>query len=318
MDGGLMGRNIAREMFARYENSMKWGISTTFKEERIIIMSIPEEKIVEQISEIASTPLKNFLEIRNNRKKMLIDYGTQQEIELIDKVMSSDTIDLENKAFLSSYIKSGAKKFYNQVKILGIALDKVNIHDKILEIDADWINDFWEKAKNISDEENQSIWGDVLYYNFINGVCTKTLLNSLYLLDKKGMNYFDSIRKFTFQHVDNPRRVYSCIYYSENTSTYKKYGLHKYSFYQLSTIGLIERDWNNKFVFPDKEMLIKYGNKMVKIESDHRLEYGNIRLTSDGSLLFNALQPQYSEECYEFCVNRWKKECNTIIEENFG
>lgn len=73
-------------------------------------MSFPEEKIVKQISEVATTPLKNYLEVRKNRKSMLVNYGTQKEIELIDKIMSSETIDMESKAILSAYIKRGVKK----------------------------------------------------------------------------------------------------------------------------------------------------------------------------------------------------------------
>ena len=58
---------------------------------------------------------------------------------------------------------------------------------KVTTIDADWISDFWDKAKNISSEETQNIWGSVLYFNFVNGTCTKTSLNALYLIEKRGI-----------------------------------------------------------------------------------------------------------------------------------
>lgn len=265
------------------------------------------EKIIEQVSESTLSPLKNYLDIKNNRKNLLLEYGTQKEIELIDKVMSSESVDTASKVFLSSYIKSGAKKFYNQVKILGIALDQVKDNDKILQIDTDWINDFWEKAKNISDEGNQNIWGNILYYNFVNGTCTKTLLNSLYLLDRVGRDAFDTIRKFTFVNMSNHLRVYSCIYFKDNTAIYKNLGLHKYILYQLSTIGLLETDWIEQFILPNTNISLKYGNKIININSSERLQYGNVRLTSDGSLLFNALQPVYDEDCFKFCVDKWKE-----------
>ena len=148
-------------------------------------MSI-EEKVIEQISEIATTPLKNYIETRNVRKSMLANYQAKKEIEIIDQIMNSESISYEYKALLIPYIKGGMKKFYNQLKVLDIALD--NLEDsksKITTIDADWISDFWDKAKNISSEETQNIWGSVLYFNFVNGTCTKTLLNALYLIEKK-------------------------------------------------------------------------------------------------------------------------------------
>lgn len=278
---------------------------------------LAEEDILKQVvGELATIPMKNYFEIRNIRKNMLANYSAKMEIELIDKIMSSEKISTETKVFLSAYIRSGAKKFFNQVKILDIALDKVNSDDKILTIDADWISDFWDKAKNISSEETQNIWGNVLYFNFVNGTCTKTLLNALYLIEKRGIYDFDLIRKFTFQQAQNPIRVYSCIYFMEESKMYKKLGLHKYSFNYLSTLGLVEYDWNHKFVLPTQKLNLKYGDRIIKIRSKERLEYGNVRLTSDGSLLFNALQPVYDDECFDFCLKKWGEQDNVIIEEN--
>lgn len=192
------------------------------------------------------------------------------------------------------------------MKILGIALDQVNAQDEIVTIDVDWINDFWEKAQNISDESNQRNWANVLYYNFTNGTCTKTLLNALYLLDKRGMHYFDEVRKFSFAHFTDDNRAYSC-YFRDNNYIYRKYDLHQYSFYFLSTLGLVECDWQNEFIFPTNDITLKYGEKVVEIQSDKRLTYGNARLTTDGVLLYKALQGIYNEECLNFCIDIWRK-----------
>lgn len=189
---------------------------------------------------------------------------------------------------------------------MGIALDRVKSEDYILEIDADWINDFWEKSKNISDESNQKNWANVLYYNFTKGTCTKTLLNALYLLDKRGMHYFDEVRKFSFSHFTDEERGYSC-YYRDNNEIYRKYDLHQYSFYYLSTLGLVECDWQNEFILPTNNITLKYGEKVIDIKSNNRLTYGNARLTTDGVLLYKALQGIYDDDCLKFCINIWRE-----------
>lgn len=277
---------------------------------------LAEDNILKQVSELATIPVKNYFEFRNIRKNMLANYSAKMEIELMDKIMSSEEISTETKVFLSAYIRGGAKKFFNQAKILDIALDKVKEDDKILTIDEDWISDFWEKAKNISNEETQNIWGSVLYFNFVNGTCTKTLLNTLYLIEKRGIKDFDLIRKFTFQQAKNPIRVYSCIYFIDESRMYRELGLHKYNIHYLSTIGLVEYDWNHKFILPNQKVVLKYGNKIIKIRSQERLEYGNVRLTSDASLLHNALQPVYNEEFFDFCVSKWKEKGEVDIINN--
>lgn len=273
-----------------------------------------EEDILKQVSELAAIPVKNYFEVRNIRKNMLANYSAKMEIELMDKIMSSEEISTETKVFLSAYIRGGAKKFFNQIKILDIALDKVKEEDKILAIDADWISDFWDKAKNISGEETQNIWGNILYFNFVNGTCTKTLLNTLYLIEKSGIFDFDLIRKFTFQQAQDPIKVYSCIYFIDETNMYKKYGLHKYNFHYLSTMGLVEYDWNHKFILPSQRLHLKYGDRIIKLKSNERLEYGNVRLTSDGSLLFNALPSVCDDECFDFCLRKWRQNDSTVVE----
>lgn len=270
------------------------------------MMSI-EEKIVDQISEIATSPLKNFIEVKAVRKRLLADYQTQKEIDLIKQVMDSESISYEYKALLVPYINVGIKKFYNQLKILDIAMDNLeDSRSKVATIDKDWINDFWEKAKNISDEKNQMIWGNVLFFNFVEGCCTKTLLNSLYLLDQTGMYFFDIIRRFSFKHATDVNRIYSCIYFLEDRDVYKEYGLHRFSVQQLTTMGLVECDWVDEFRLPTNNIELIYDKHKIGVNSNQRTQYGNVRYTSDGALLFRALSPIFDDNCFEYCVEKWK------------
>jgi len=266
-----------------------------------------EEKVIEQVGEIATKPLKNFVENKNIRKNILANYEAKKEIEIIEQIMSSDSITLEHKAILVPYIRGGMKKFYNQLKILDIALDDLETkNSQVTTIDKDWINDFWEKAKNISDKENQITWGKVLSFNFANGDCTKTLLNALYLLDQKKMNNFDKIRRISFQHATDIYRIYSCIYFIEDSEFYNKYGLYGFCIEELMRLGLVEYNWNNEFSLPTNRIILKYGEQKIEINSNTKMKYGNVRYTSDGALLFRALSPIYDIKCLEYCIEKWR------------
>ena len=48
---------------------------------------------------------------------MLANYSAKMEIELMDKIMSSEKINIESKVFLSAYIKGGGK---NSIKKEGL------------------------------------------------------------------------------------------------------------------------------------------------------------------------------------------------------
>ena len=103
----------------------------------------------------------------------------------------------------------------------------------------------------------------------------------------------------------------------DESNVYKGLGLHKYSFHYLSTIGLVEYDWNHKYILPKQKLVLKYGDNIVKIRSEQRLEYGNVRLTSDGSLLHNALKPVYNEDYFNFCIRKWEESGGTVIIDNY-
>ncbi|MDE5802325.1 MAG: hypothetical protein K2I22_05335 [Lachnospiraceae bacterium] len=134
---------------------------------------------------------------------------------------------------------------------------------------------------------------------------------------KRGISDFELIRKFTFQQAQDPIKVYNCIYFIDESKMYKELGLHKYSFHYLSTIGLVEYDWNHKFILPKQKLVLKYGDSIVKIRSEERLEYGNVSLTSDGSLLHNALKPVYNEEYFNFYIRKCKESSETVIADNY-
>ncbi len=61
---------------------------------------------------------------------------------------------------------------------------------------------------------------------------------------------------------------------------------------------------------------LKYGNKIIRVRSNKRLEYGNARLIFDGSVLFNLLQPVVNKTCFDFCVKEWKEHGEVRIEKD--
>lgn len=82
----------------------------------------------------------------------------------IEDIQNSDLSPLE-KAILTTRAKKDIREYSNQSRVVEQALKKLSQDDtdvKTDEIDNDWLAEFFDKAKNISDEEFQLIWGRIL------------------------------------------------------------------------------------------------------------------------------------------------------------
>ena len=77
---------------------------------------LAEEDILKQIGELATIPVKNYFEVRNIRKNMLANYSAKMEIELMNKIMSSEKINTETKVFYLHILEVVQKSFLIKLK----------------------------------------------------------------------------------------------------------------------------------------------------------------------------------------------------------
>lgn len=87
---------------------------------------------------------------------------------------------------------------------------------------------------------------------------------------------------------------------------YKEYGLYRFGIQELTTMGLVEYDWVDEFRLPTNSIELVYDKYRIKLNSNRRAQYGNVRFTSDGALLFRALLPIVEANCLEYCIGKWK------------
>ena len=114
----------------------------------------------------------------------------------------------------------------------------------------------------------------------------------------------------TFESLDKEISKYPFIYVQDNATFLTNHHLRRYNLASLDQLGLIEYDGPaNSFVLPKKLPKLKYHKWMIEfiIDSDnfHRINTGNVRLTSDGRMLYELTKSAGIDTFLDICKKVW-------------
>lgn len=267
---------------------------------------------------------------------------------LRDTILKKGTVDkndMETAARLFAISKM-EKEYKNIAKILEkseLLYEKWSKEsaDINCELDEDWLNYFFDKAKNISDEVVQNLWAGILAGECLNeGGFRRVMLDRLALLDRKSASLFQLLCELTYELEISDGRTYSIPLYLRNDSLYNMieredifFERNDFETYQqyftlngenlsyiqveeelelLQDIGLIELssecDDNDVYSVEDVNYFISIGRRKNKVESQYdekqNIYYvitGNARFTRIGIELYNILSKNLTKP--EFLFN---------------
>ena len=216
--------------------------------------------------------------------------GTSIEINgdnIIVKSLFNDEY-LETK--LAQMICQEFKKQENIDTIIGKTIEILSSEDDNNEVnlDEEWIWNFMECCKFVSDDEMQTIWANILAQESIsNGKYSLRTLNFLKNMRKEEALLFTKVAKNTFNWLDNRVLLNSdeCISLYEITT---------YDIMKLDDLGLVNDSGkalhvepNSCINFSKSGKVYKYHNKENKINS-----ISVIVFTSIGNELFNLVSEE--------------------------
>ena len=125
----------------------------------------------------------------------------------IEEIKRSN-LDSLTKACLISNAKKIIKEYSNQNEIFAIATESICETAKPNMVENDWVSQFMDKAKLISDREFQLIWGRILAEecNCPNSI-PKMLLHILEQMDKNDATAFSLICSFAVWMKDDENKI---------------------------------------------------------------------------------------------------------------
>lgn len=264
-------------------------------------LSKPATVLIEKISDAVGGVFKPYQIVR----------VAKAEAEA-EKIRANAEIDVQNihRRAMRRFLEEEAKKQKNIEDITQKALPNLNDDAKSENIENDWITNFFDKCRLISDPEMQGLWSRVLSGEANSpGSYSKRTVNFLSSLDKSDAELFTKLCKFVWM-INRA----TLLIYDEQNEVYNKHGINFNTLIHLESIGFIQFDCLSGFrrlKFLKWISLQYYGQPTLlefQKETDNELQIGKALLTKIGEELVPICGSSPEKEFYEYICDKWKKE----------
>ena len=222
-----------------------------------------------------------------------------------------EVTDLEHRA-MSRLVKEEAKKQENIESVMNKAIPQLEDGAEPNGLNDDWVMHYFDKVKNISDENAQKVWARLLAgeVNRPNSF-SKHTINVLYLLDPSDVKIFENLMRFTWTQSG---RCHPLIF-DETLDIYASNGINFEKLMHLDKLGLIQYSGAGfRLSSSDKMQLLDFfyfSRKLqlrVSNEDSFNLSIGRVGLTQVGAEMMKLVTGVLEvDDYYEFVKNIWKK-----------
>jgi hypothetical protein len=217
-----------------------------------------------------------------------------------------EVADLTRRA-LGRFLIEETKKQDNMESITSKSIPLLKDDSKPQEIEDDWITNFFDKCRLISDEEMQSLWAKILAGEANSpGTYSKRTANFLGSLDKSDATLFSTLCGFGWFMGDVVPLVFTF-----DGDIYKEHGITFNVIKHLDDIGLLSYESLTGFTktgFPKKIIIFYYG-KPINIEfnneTNNAIEIGKVLLSKIGQELAPICGSQPIPGFLDYVIKHW-------------
>lgn len=258
----------------------------------------------------------NIINRISNAVGWLVTHDTPKSIALdtyIKDVQNSD-FDPITKAVLISQSKKTIKEYCNQNEIVTHALSMITPTARPDDVDEDWILQFMDKARLVSDSEFQIIWASILANEFNTpGTIPKALLHTLEQMDKHMAKAFMNVAAASINFIDDEKIEFSPIILREKfRDYYNEIGINLDNLIDLQSLGLIQvGDGITTYsVQCSTPVIVHYHDQDCSLPN--KFVVGEVVYTRIGKVLCSVVKPEKIENFFDkICIPLWEKEQNS-------
>lgn len=250
-------------------------------------LSKPATVLVEKISGAIGI----LYEPTRIRKKAIAEADATKTKALMDLEIE----DIQKRA-LNRLVTEEIKKQENIENITEKSFSSLNEDAKPEDIEDDWISNFFDKCKLISDNEMQELWGKILAGESNEpGTFSKRTIEFLSTMDKSDAQIFDNLCKFTWYFAG----VQPLFFEKEEIGkVFERYNLKFDTLRHLSEIGLINYEalgFAKEFKNHSSFHVSYFGRILtlnVKNMKKKNINIGNVLFPKVGNDLAKAIYPE--------------------------
>lgn len=260
------------------------------------------EKISEGIGGIAAP-----WQIKRVAKAKIDAAHSAAEVARIEVHSDIEIADLHQRAE-QRRIKENMRHQKNMEDIIAQAVPDVNETAKPDDMEDDWIANFFDKCRRVSDTEMQSLWARVLAGEAnAPGTYAKRTVNLIAELDKSEAELFTKFCGFGWRHID-----FAPLVFDQQAEIYTKHGIDFNALSHLEDIGLIQFQTRGfKWLDLPKTVILHYYDKSLLLELPedlgNQLSIGKTYLTKIGEELAPISGSKPVDGFYEYVKDQWKQ-----------
>ena len=229
------------------------------------------------------------------------------EVARIEAQSEIEITDLHRLA-ARRWIEEEAQRQKNMEEITSKALPQLEENAKPDSIEADWIVNFFDKSRIVSDNEMQELWSRVLAGEAnAPGSYSKRTVNFLSDLDKNEADLFTRLCGFVWQ----TGTIVPLVFDSE-AKIYDRNGIDFGALIHLESIGLIQFNHVTGFKILElpKSIVLHYYSRMLHLnlpkDADNELAIGSVLLTRIGQELAPICGSKPVEGFWEYVRDKWE------------
>ncbi|MFC2071821.1 DUF2806 domain-containing protein [Chloroflexota bacterium] len=242
----------------------------------------------------------------------------EADAEVIKAKAQIEITALQQRA-LTRFVMEESKKQDNIESITEKAIGQLNASSTPQYIEDDWITNFFDKCRIISDEDMQILWAKVLAGEANSpGTYSKRTVNALGSLDKTDAELFIELCSFTC--LVNGRLV-PFIYHEDlylPQSLYEKYGLNFDALHHLASIGLITFE-SVGYVQTDlpQQIEMSYHKTNIRLEFEkpqgNKVSTGNVLLTTIGKQMAKVCSSKEIDGFIDYVISKLSEDKSIVI-----
>ena len=232
----------------------------------------------------------------------------ETEAAMIKAQSDIEITDLHRRA-MHRWIDEEARRQKNMEDITNKALSQLNKEANPDSMEDDWITNFFDKSRIVSDDEMQTLWSRVLAGEANTpGTYSKRTVRFLSDLDKTDADLFSKLCGFSWM-----MGVVVPLVFDAQAEIYKRYGINFNSLSHLESIGLVRFEPLTVFRSNNlpKIFSISYYSKLLFLEMpkdvDNQLEIGHVILTKIGQELAPISGSKPVDDFWDYVTDKWKQ-----------
>lgn len=233
--------------------------------------------------------------------------NAEAEAALIEAKTEIEITELHRRA-MHRFVNEEAKKQENIEAITAKALPQLEEKSQPQKMDDDWIANFFDKSRIVSDGEMQQLWAKVLAGEANTpGTYSKRTVNFISSLDKADAILFSKLCSLAWTIGDICPLVFDI-----DNKIYSDAGINFSTLTHLDDIGLVRFESVTGFVRRDvpKRCGVFYYGTMIGLEfpkdKDNQIELGSILLSQAGKQLAPICGSQPNPAFFEYVLGRWR------------